>query len=70
GEYLSVQLDSNGIPHVAWSDGRNNEMDICYAHGVNETTAYPDMVTIITGSVIFAVVIILIYAIRRRSSKE
>ncbi|MFW9814279.1 MAG: sialidase family protein, partial [Candidatus Thorarchaeota archaeon] len=25
GEYLSVQLDSNGIPHVAWSDGRNNE---------------------------------------------
>ncbi|MFW9799352.1 MAG: sialidase family protein, partial [Candidatus Thorarchaeota archaeon] len=28
GEYLGIQVDDDGIPHVAWSDARGNEMDI------------------------------------------
>jgi hypothetical protein len=70
GEYLSVQLDSGGIPHVVWSDGRNNEMDIYYAHGVTAATIQPEIVTIVTGSVVFVIVVILIYTIRHRSGKE
>ncbi len=34
GEYLGLQLDGEGVPHVVWSDGRNDEMDIYYAHGL------------------------------------
>jgi hypothetical protein len=36
GEYMSIQLDQDHIPHVVWSDGRNDEMDIYYAHGLTE----------------------------------
>jgi hypothetical protein len=36
GEYFSIQLDSDEIPHVVWSDGRNGEMDIYYARGITE----------------------------------
>ena len=32
GDYFTVQVDSNLITHVIWSDGRNNEMDIYYSH--------------------------------------
>ncbi len=73
GEYLSVQLDSEGIPHVAWSDGRNNEMDIYYAHlGTAAGTSPQSPVTLvaITGSVVIAIAVILIYARRRRSILE
>ncbi|MFX1367671.1 MAG: hypothetical protein ACFFAY_03630, partial [Promethearchaeota archaeon] len=35
GEYFSIQLDSDEIPHVAWSDGRDGAMDIYYARGVS-----------------------------------
>ena len=70
GEYLSVQLDSKGIPHIVWSDGRNGEMDIYYAHGTTEPTAQPQTAIIVIGSAIFIAVVILILAIRYRSTKE
>jgi len=34
GDYFTVRTDSNNIPHVVWTDGRDNEMDIYYAHQV------------------------------------
>ena len=34
GEYFAVQLDNDDIPHVVWTDGRNNELDIYYAKGL------------------------------------
>ncbi|HDZ16811.1 hypothetical protein LCGC14_1265200 [marine sediment metagenome] len=34
GDYLTVRLDQNDIPHVVWTDGRNNELDIYYAYGI------------------------------------
>jgi hypothetical protein len=33
GEYFSIQVDANDVPHVVWADGRNGEMDIYYARG-------------------------------------
>ena len=33
GDYLTIRLDQNDIPHVVWTDGRNNELDIYYAYG-------------------------------------
>ena len=34
GDYFTIRLDSEDIPHVVWTDGRNDEMDIYYAHGL------------------------------------
>ncbi len=44
GDYFTIRLDAQDLPHVVWSDGRNDEMDIYYAHGLtsddkSETTA-------------------------------
>ncbi len=33
GDYLTIRLDQNNVPHVVWTDGRNNELDIYYAYG-------------------------------------
>ncbi len=78
GDYCTIRLDSEDVPHVVWSDGRNGEMDIYYAHGVygsgeTTTTTTPptpqniDMTVVITIISIVAIVIILVYIVRRRS---
>jgi hypothetical protein len=55
GEYFSIEVDADDVPHVVWSDGRNGEMDIFYARGtqvqVTDTTtstAYSDTTTTTT----------------------
>ncbi len=35
GDYFTIRLDSIGTPHIVWTDGRDNEMDIYYAHQVD-----------------------------------
>ena len=52
GEYMNIQLDQYGVPHVVWSDGRNDEMDIYYAYGLT-TLPFPI-------ELVFIIVIILI----------
>ncbi len=37
GDYLTIRLDQNKIPHVVWTDGRNYELDIYYAFGIQST---------------------------------
>ncbi|TFG28034.1 exo-alpha-sialidase [Candidatus Thorarchaeota archaeon] len=32
GDYFTVRVDSNDIPHVVWTDGRDDTMDIYYTH--------------------------------------
>jgi hypothetical protein len=32
GDYLTIRVDSQDVPHVVWSDGRGGEMDIYYSH--------------------------------------
>lgn len=34
GDYFTIRVDSDDIPHVVWTDGRNEEMDIFYSHGI------------------------------------
>jgi len=54
GDYCTIRLDSNDIPHVVWTDGRYNEMDIFYSHGLeshpttSETTTTSILVTTTT----------------------
>jgi hypothetical protein len=45
GDYLTVRVNSNNIPHVVWTDGRNNEMDIYYSHGIINSTIKTSITT-------------------------
>lgn len=65
GEYMGIQLDSNGVPHIAWSDGRNDEMDIYYAHGNYGAVVSFDPRVILAGTSIIVVAGIVLF-IRRR----
>ncbi|MHA2333350.1 MAG: sialidase family protein [Candidatus Hodarchaeales archaeon] len=51
GDYFTVRVDSNDIPHVVWTDGRNHEMDIYYSYGLlgqpSTTTTTPSYQTTI-----------------------
>jgi len=52
GDYFVIKLDSHGIPHVAWTDGRNDEMDVYYAHGLTKlSTTTETSPTTTTGAV-------------------
>ncbi|MFX0020481.1 MAG: sialidase family protein [Promethearchaeota archaeon] len=67
GEYFAIQLDNNGIPHVAWSDGRDNELDIYYARGLTEIPPAFDMVLIIVIIAIISIIsLVTIFYIRHR----
>ncbi|MGY5859475.1 MAG: sialidase family protein [Candidatus Thorarchaeota archaeon] len=45
GDYFTIRLDSNDIPHIVWTDGRSNEMDIYYSHGLAASPATSDTTT-------------------------
>ncbi|MHA1167687.1 MAG: sialidase family protein, partial [Candidatus Hodarchaeales archaeon] len=48
GDYFTVRVDSADIPHVVWTDGRYDEMDIYYSHGIpvnGETTTTSSITT-------------------------
>lgn len=51
GDYCTIRLDSDDIPHVVWTDGRYNEMDIFYSHGIrSEPTSTETSTTTTTES--------------------
>lgn len=68
GEYFAIQIDSDNIPHIAWSDGRNNEMDIFYSYGL---TSVPFPIEIIIIIVVIAIIgilsLVVIFHIRRKN---
>jgi len=67
GEYMCIQLDPYGIPHVAWSDGRNNEMDIYYAYGLTELPFPIEIVIIVIVIIIIgAVSVVFIFRYRHK----
>jgi len=74
GEYMSIQLDQYGIPHVVWSDGRNNEMDIYYAYGLTtlpypvETLPFPVEIIVVTVIVLIigAISVVVIFRYRHK----
>ena len=64
---MCIQLDQYGIPHVVWSDGRNDEMDIYYAYGLT-TLPFPiELVFIIVIVLIIgAISVVVIFSYRHR----
>ncbi len=67
GEYLAIQLDRNGFPHVAWSDGRNSEMDIYYARGLTEIPpSFVIVLVIVIIAIISTISLVTIFYIRHR----
>jgi hypothetical protein len=50
GDYFTIRLDSNDVPHVVWTDGRNDEMDIYYAHGTTTAITTTTATTTTTSS--------------------
>ena len=68
GEYMSIQLDQYGIPHVVWSDGRNDEMDIYYAYGLT-TLPFPIELVFIIVIVLIIGAISVVVIFRYRSKR-
>ncbi len=76
GDYFTIKVDSKDIPHVVWSDGRDNEMDIYYSHGILETAS--NSTTISTSDpastnfsgILVLIVLIGINTIRKRTVKK
>ncbi|MFW9787274.1 MAG: sialidase family protein [Candidatus Thorarchaeota archaeon] len=69
GEYMSIQLDSNDVPHIVWSDGRNNEMDVYYAHAIYGDKESFNPVIILLGSSIIVIAGIVLYIRKSKSVK-
>ncbi len=75
GDYLTIRLDQYNIPHVVWTDGRNNELDIYYAYGTQppsdsgSTIGFGLEVFLTVGFVSIIGIGVIIF-IRRRKSNE
>ncbi|MHA1977478.1 MAG: sialidase family protein [Candidatus Hodarchaeales archaeon] len=74
GDYFTLRVDTNDVPHVVWSDGRNNEMDIYYAHGmksIETTTTTPSTTTKSTSlGISILVPIICVYLSKNRKKSQ
>ena len=48
GDYFTLRIDSDNIPHVVWTDGRSGKLDIYYASGVKNytSTSTPGFITL------------------------
>ena len=67
GEYFALQLDNNNIPHVVWTDGRNNELDIYYAKGLTSSpilTTEMIAIIVIVSLIAFISIIVVFYYLR------
>ncbi|MHA2002592.1 MAG: sialidase family protein, partial [Candidatus Thorarchaeota archaeon] len=66
GEYNSIRLDSNRIPHIAWGDGRNGELDIFYAHGLASSDSNTEYLAIVAiAGIIGVIALVIIIRLRR-----
>ncbi len=73
GDYFTIRLDQADRPHIVWSDGRNDEMDIYYSHGLFASDIQPidntnDILLIIIVSVTIVVIVaVVIVLVKRRT---
>jgi hypothetical protein len=66
GEYNSIRLDSDGMPHIAWGDGRNGALDIYYAHGLTDSDFNTSVLVIVTIVVVIGVIaLVTVVRVRR-----
>ncbi len=70
GDYFMVRVDSKDIPHVVWTDGRNNEMDIYYSHGISEKLSQGAKIGLSIGIPLGSIVIITVIVIVVFSKKK
>ncbi len=70
GDYFTIRVDSNDVPHMVWSDGRNDEMDIYYAHGIElqDTTTTTKSTTIGFG-LISPIFLVVFHKYKKKSKK-
>ncbi len=66
GDYFTIRMDSNDVPHVVWSDGRNDEMDIYYAHGIKSTENPTNKSISLRMSIFQILTLIFLFKLRRR----
>jgi len=45
GDYFTIRVDSDDIPHVVWTDGRDDVMDIYYAHRADYVPTTTDTIS-------------------------
>ena len=50
GDYFTVRVDSNDIPHIVWTDGRDDTMDIYYTHRADYIPTTTDTTTTTTDT--------------------
>ena len=76
GDYLTIRLDQNNTPHIVWTDGRNNEMDIYYHQGIQfpsdsgYNVGFGLEVLLIIGFASIIVIGIMIFIKRRKIEPE
>ncbi|MFX0092100.1 MAG: sialidase family protein, partial [Candidatus Hodarchaeota archaeon] len=58
GDYFTIRVDSDDIPHVVWTDGRENEMDIYYSHGLQDESIPSSTPLSSTSWMLFPVIIL------------
>ena len=73
GDYFTVRVDSKDIPHVVWTDGRNDEMDIYYSHGImygtesnGLSTSQLVLVIILPSASVIIVAIVIVLLVKKR----
>lgn len=45
GDYFTIRLDSNDVPHIVWTDGSDDTMDIYYTHRADYDPTTTDTTT-------------------------
>ena len=66
GDYCTLRVDNNNIPHIVWTDGRVGHLDIYYAHGI--TVDYVESSTSVPGfkfSILLVVTFVLVIKLQK-----
>ncbi|MFX1286675.1 MAG: sialidase family protein [Promethearchaeota archaeon] len=66
GDYFTIRVDSNDIPHVVWTDGREGEMDIYYSHGISDSTVTTSTTSAVTFTGLWILIPIFIALLRKK----
>jgi len=70
GDYFMVKVDSKDIPHVVWSDGREDEMDIYYSHGLTEEPSSSNPTSINLLTILVPITMIGLYTRRQNRTRR
>jgi hypothetical protein len=72
GDYFTIRVDSEDIPHVVWTDGRGDMLDIYYAHGSSSdlpsssASTKPTSQTITLNSGVLIILVLFSFSLKRK----